>query len=311
MKTKRAFTITEVSIAILIIGILVGGIMMGRNLYRKSKLSSARTITQSSVVTGTYGLSLWLDATSEKAFANNMSDQDLVSEWKDTNTQTNEKSHASQSNSSKQPLYISNGINGLPALKCDGSNDRLSIDFGSAYFPSAAPSISNNFTIFLVARATTTHEIDAESNDSLDGEIGQKYVLGATNGDAKYGDPSYAGMGLSLGTNGIAVYEHTDVNYLPALASYAGTAGLDRAAIITIDYNKKTPTILLNGSVARVGLTSTKDFIFPVTKFCSSSDGAFNGYVGEVIVFNNRLSTKKRRNIEKYLAKKWNIDLTS
>lgn len=284
MKTNRAFTLVELSIVLLIVGILIAGVTQGSGLYRKSKLNGARSVTQSSPANAIYGIALWLDATAAKGFVSEPDDQDPVAQWNDTNPQQPNKSNATATGTQK-PLYVTSGINGLPALKCDGVDDILSIPSGTNYFPTAAPSFTNSFTIFLVASATTTHEVDAQNNTNTLGTSGQKYVLGATHGGVYGGSSTIAGMGLSLGTNGATVYEHTG-NYMPPIAVYSGTVGLSVPAVITIDYNSQTPSILINGTSVATGLTSTKT-VFPSNTFCSGLYGAFAGFIGEVIVFDS------------------------
>ncbi len=303
-KSKQAFSLMELSIVILIIGVLIAGITQVSSFLGKVKLASARSVTQGSPANGVKDLALWLDATAEQGLSASLNDQDAVSQWKDTNPQQSSKSDATASGT-QRPLYVTNGINGLPALKCDGVDDALSIASGTNYFPTTSPSITNNFTIFLVARATATHEIDTQANSGTSGITGQKYVLwpstSATTG--------IAGSGISLGTNGVSVYEHGG-GYLPAIAVYSGANNLSAPAVITVDYNNKTPTIFINGTSAQTGLTSTQDSIFPSRQFCSGAYGAFNGNIGEIIVFGKRVPTAKRQQIEKYLGKKWGIKIS-
>jgi prepilin-type N-terminal cleavage/methylation domain-containing protein len=304
MKLNRAFSLIELSIVILVIGILIVAGMQGKSLYVKMKLAAARSMTQGSPVSGIQDLALWLDATSEAGFVSGIDDQSLVDTWNDTNPQQTNKSNATSSGS-KKPLYVTSGINGLPALKCDGVDDEIIIASGSNYYPAAAPEIKNNFTIFLVARPTATHEIDTQSNASATGESGQKYLLVPQQGTGPYGGTDIAGAGISLGTNGISVYEHT-ANYLPPLAVYSSNA-LGAASVITLDYNNKTPKVFLNGTSVVTGLTSPKASVFPSASFCSTGFGSFSGYIGEIIVYSKRIPNTKRIQIEKYLGKKWGI----
>lgn len=305
MKLKRAFSLIELSIVILVIGILMAGGMQGTNLYVKMKLAAARSITQSSPANGVADLVLWLDTTSEAAFPTNIDDQNPVSTWNDTNPQQINKSNATASGTAR-PLYIANGINGLPALKCDGINDQISITAGTNYYPTVAPSNINNFTIFVVAYPdAVTHQIDAQTNNvgDVNGTAGQKYIFGASQG---YGATDFVGAGISLGTNGVSVYEH-GANYMAPLAVYNGSNGLSAPVIITLNYNNKTPTIFINGTSVQVGLTSLKNSVFPPVKFCSGNYGAFSGKIGEIIIYGKLVPAAKRAQIEKYLGKKWGI----
>ena len=67
-KKNSAFTLIEISIVVLIIGILVASISQVYEMIFEATLKSARNLSRSSRVTRIDDLILWLDATSEKAF---------------------------------------------------------------------------------------------------------------------------------------------------------------------------------------------------------------------------------------------------
>ena len=198
----------------------------------------------------------------------------------------------------------------MPALKCDGVDDLISVTAGTNYYPTGAPSNTNNFTIFVVAYPdAVTHQIDAQTNNAGDssGTAGQKYILGAAHGGSVYGSTAdIVGAGISLGTNGVSVYEHGS-NYMAPLAVYSGSNGLSGPVIITLNYKNKTPTIFINGTSVQVGLTSLKNSVFPPVQFCSGAYGAFSGKIGEIIIYGKLVPAAKRAQIEKYLGKKWGI----
>lgn len=308
MGLKRAFTFVELSIVILIVGILIAGGIQGTGLYAKMKLAAARSMTQSSPANGVSDLILWLDATSETAFPSSLDNQSPVSTWNDTNPQQVNKSNATSSGTAR-PLYVTNGINGLPTLKCDGVDDLISVTADTNYYPTGAPSNINNFTIFVVAYPDAViHEIDAQTNGAnvTSGTVGQKYILGAAHGFNAYGSAEIVGAGISVGTNGVSVYEHSS-NYMAPLAVYSGSNGLSGPVIITLNYKNKTPTIFINGTLAQVGLASLKLSVFPPVQFCSGMYGAFSGKIGEIIIYGKLIPAAKRAQIEKYLGKKWGI----
>lgn len=308
MKLKRAFSLIELSIVTLVIGILIAGIMQGTSLYVKMKLAAARSITQSSPANGVSDLVLWLDTTSEAAFPTSLDDQSPVSTWNDINPQQINKSNATASGTAR-PLYVANAINGLPALKCDGDDDLISVPSGTNYYPTGAPSNTNNFTIFLVAYPDNfTHQIDAQTNgvSNSRGTAGQKYILWPVNGADVYSSTEIVGAGISIGTNGVSVYEHGS-SYMAPLAVYNGSNGLSAPVIITLNYKNKTPTIFINGTSVQVGLTSLKNSVFPPVQFCSGMYGAFSGKIGEIIIYGKLIPAADRAQIEKYLGKKWGI----
>jgi prepilin-type N-terminal cleavage/methylation domain-containing protein len=69
MKYKSSgFSLIELSIVILIIGILIAGVTQGSRLVKQSKVKTAKTLTQSSDAIGINDMVLWLDATNEKIY---------------------------------------------------------------------------------------------------------------------------------------------------------------------------------------------------------------------------------------------------
>lgn len=65
---KNAFSLIELSIVILIIGILIVGVAQSGSLVGKFRLSSARNLTQNSSVASIPGMIFWVDSVSEKSF---------------------------------------------------------------------------------------------------------------------------------------------------------------------------------------------------------------------------------------------------
>lgn len=83
---------------------------------------------------------------------------------------------------------------------------------GKVYWTYAAAP-TDNFTVMAWVKAVDEHEVDKESDAGTAGTKGQRYLFGANHGS------ELAGAGVSVGTNGISVYEHGD-GYMPALAVY-------------------------------------------------------------------------------------------
>lgn len=116
--------------------------------------------------------------------------------------------------------------------------------------------ISNNFTYEFWVKPEVNHEIDREFTSGLCGVHGKKYVIGPAFG----GDKNSAGMGISVGINGISIYEHS-VDYLPALLVHE--TDLTTWTHIAVVYKEKTPSLYINGKFIKKGLTSKMNLIFP------------------------------------------------
>ena len=144
---KKGFSLIEISIVLLIIGILISGILVGQDLILDAKIKSAQNLTRTSPVNKIPDLTLWLDVNAEKSLITTatadrcllkyVSYQDLLGNeticaWQDINSQ---KSFASDKISlslntthalNAMPTYVVNGIGGLPSLYFDGGDYLIS-----------------------------------------------------------------------------------------------------------------------------------------------------------------------------------------
>lgn len=312
MKKNRAFSLIELSVVIFIVGLLIAGIAQTSKMITSSRLTAAQSQTKQSIVNNTPGLVLWYESTLASSFIKSeATDGAGVTTWYDNNPQALAKSKAYTTVVEPLSIYTENAIGGLPALRCEAS--RLQVVSPAEYRldVTSLPVAINSFTVFIVAKSSSTHEIDVESTSGTSGTSGQTYVVGAAQGGAFMPSTTNSGMGISLGTNGVSVYEYAD-NYMPALAVYDGTTSklLERPAIITVDYNNKVPTIFINSNTSRIGLRSPKDIVGAPFDFCWGANGAFTGYLGEVVIFKRHLLTSERKAVETYLSKKWKINFS-
>lgn len=60
-KNRKAFSLIELSIVIVIIGILLVGVIGAKHLISKSRLTTAMAMTRSSPINGTLNSKLWLE----------------------------------------------------------------------------------------------------------------------------------------------------------------------------------------------------------------------------------------------------------
>ena len=92
---KKAFSLIELSIVILIIGILVAGVTQSSRLIREFRVSTAESLTQSSPVASIKGLTFWLETSLDASFLPNEAEDGMViTQWNDINPQTTTKSNA-------------------------------------------------------------------------------------------------------------------------------------------------------------------------------------------------------------------------
>lgn len=288
---KKAFSLIELSIVILIIGILVAGIMQASRLVRISKLSSARTLTQSSPVGGIKDLVGWWESTSEKSITDaEATDGAQVSVWYDINP-ISKQNNILQAVSANQPLYKTDIINNLPALKFDGSTDYFEVSYDQNLNPGAV-------TIFAVARVLSVPTYGAIVSSRNDGpSLGYMIYAAPT---APVGYEMWAGDGVS--SWGVGVPKSTIV--------------LDKATILSATNDGAIMKLYDKGSLlGSVSAAMARNNARPFRIGAGRNENAtpdfyFNGYIAEVIIFGRMLATEERKEVEKYLGKKWNIGVS-
>ena len=156
-KNHSAFSLIEISMVILVIGILIAGISNGVDLYDDYRLKVAQNLTKNSRVNRIPDLELWFETTGENSLATgtasftdkpNPVDLDPIGRWNNINPNIlpSARNHATQNNPTllvdNQPKYIRKGMNGLPALLFDGTNDFFS--FNGNFL------VGSDYTIFVV-----------------------------------------------------------------------------------------------------------------------------------------------------------------
>jgi hypothetical protein len=240
------------------------------------------------------GLKVWLAAdainTNDTTKIRKSGGTLFVKNWPDLSGHAED---AQQSSETLQPVLLpaSPKLSGKPSLLFDGLNDLLLL-----------PTVpgTNNFCVIAVMRATIGHEIDPESDAGVGGISGQHWLFGA-----RHGGDFDGGAGVSVGTNGVSVYEHGSF-YMPALAVLDSPIGND-FAVLSINYNNKQPSIAVQGSLARTGVPSPRRNVNAPIEIGSGVYGAFNGEIAEVIIFDRALSDQERRGVEEYLARKYSL----
>ncbi|MHC4727787.1 MAG: LamG domain-containing protein [Planctomycetota bacterium] len=214
-------------------------------------------------------------------------DPGLVGWWKfeeASGTLYDQSVNHNDSTSVQGVLYQQTGQKGY-ALGFDGIDD--SIIVGTNERPTDTFSFGGWF------KTSSTHEIDPETTSGTGGVNSQRYAF-----DPQHGGESNGGAGLSLGTNGILVYEHGS-NYMPATAVYAADIGNDWNHIMIV-YDNKQPTIYLNGSAVRTGLVSPREVINAPIHFGGMAYGYFEGLMDEIRIYNRALSATE---VEKLAAR--------
>jgi prepilin-type N-terminal cleavage/methylation domain-containing protein len=289
---KKAFSLIEISIVILVIGILIAGISKGIDMVYDMRLATARALTDKAPMFGMENLEMWLETTSENSLATgttsftnvkNPLNNDRIGRWNDINPtliNSNNKNHAVQGDINFQPFYIQDGINGLPALLFDGSNDFLSYNGNFL--------INSDYTIFIVEARTR----GSGDNFFLAGSQGveSKNLLLGYWKDQDITHSHWGGNRIDI--TSIDAYSYQ----IPRVHSFSFGKNFGKASYV-------------NGG-QKISNTSQKT---PLSSYPNSSIGKaytsnfYKGYIAEIIMYSKDLNDADRKLIEAYLIEKWRI----
>ncbi len=208
-------------------------------------------------------LETWVNA-SHLSLSNN----DLVTSWTDFSGNVN---NADQVDVSKQPVFLTNQINGLPAVSFDGVNDYL--DFSSSITATAT-------TIFTVVRPTSSD---------------YRSILAIDNHHISYGRSTIraefpTGALKASKSQSFSISQmYTDSESISATSVSLTNGGTPFNRTRTGFYN------LTNNSIGSLFYTGSNKFFF-------------QGEMAEIIVFNEELNLARRNIISNYLAAKYNLN---
>jgi prepilin-type N-terminal cleavage/methylation domain-containing protein len=293
-KFKKAFSLIELSIVVLIIAILIAGVVQGSRLFQSFKINTARTITQSSPISGIKGLVLWLEPTSEKSFIDSeTSENSTITEWKDINPQTKNFNNFTTS-ATTDITYTKDGINGLPSILFSGTSSGFGFGTGSSLSGTPFKTPYSAFTTFIVSKA------DVASREENLFSLGIYFI--ASKGS------TYKNFWFNGGL------------YLDGTINNTTSPDITTFSLSPISVNGTTVTQYLqswlNGVQDAPSSAMTNTYDPDITKDYSTPhignghgiyDKPWNGLISEVIIFDHELSNPDRKAVEKYLGKKYGI----
>ncbi len=215
-----------------------------------------------------------------------LSGDDPVALWPDASGMGN---HAAQDDEDAQPVFHAPVINGLPALRFNGTSHQLSLPH-TAF---SGMDTLEDFTVITLVRwdgGTTSGIIGTGPSNANSGNLHLEVTSGGGN------------MRLRIGAmNGITA---------SALLEPGGWAMVGASQLT--DGDEPVGRLYHNGSIAgsrfedpgTVDLDGFGGFFIGNSH---SSSRHFDGYIAEVILFNRALPTDQRRGIEHYLFEKYDL----
>lgn len=292
-KFQKGFSLIELSIVIIIIGILIAGLSASSSLINKAKLSTAKSLTNSSPVASIKDLFFWLEATSEKSFsASEPEDGDSLSTWLNINPRNQNITQTSvEGGSSKEPKYKLNCINNISCVQFNGDYSNFHIDENVK---------TDNFSIFVVFQLK---DYDRLCCDTLMSTVGS--------------DSGVDYFDLKVISSGRANFRyHKSTHEVTAL--YTGDVmKSDTPTILDVIHKSSGATLYHNGSNVDSdnsgggGSKRIGDISIGYWKQAASNlFQPLNGYIGEIIIFTRALKNQERQDVEQYLGQKWDVDVS-
>jgi len=279
MKKLSAFSLVEVSIVILIVGILIAGVSQGKKLLKSSRLSTARNLTQQSPVAEMSDLVAWYETTLDTSFIDSEAQAGVIGTWIDNNTQALKKNNATQSATAKKPLLAKDVFNGsIPAVRFDGTDDFLNFDGTSL--------VASDYTVFVVEqrRSASTGYFIGGTSIATNTDLILGYRNNTTVTQAQWGnDMDYTVAGYVTPTPVIHTYW---------LSSVAGKKYWRNGGVAPSASNSSQVAQLVSYSGSNIG---------------NYYNIYYNGDIAEIIIFTRALKIEEKLLIEDYLAKKYNI----
>lgn len=293
LKNKKAFSLIELSIVILIIGIIIAGVTQSSRLIGAFKLSTARSVTQSSPVHSIKDLVLWLEPVMENSItsltnANAPENGDRITSWNDVNSQATSKINLTQGTAGNRPYYVSAGINNLPTLSFVGGQfmDNTSVV--------PIPAGNKEYTIFAVWQASSMSGVGLL--------VHQRGATNCTGGDR-------AGMYIAspntvntwgCGGGADTVTSSSAVINRPYLSIYRVDNTASSSSNNIKSYLNGTQSATVSATLTNLGGSA-----FVIGFGDTTNTYYYSGYISEIIVFSRALKAAEIVDVRTYIAKKY------
>lgn len=333
---RSAFSITEISIILLVVGVIVGGSFQTSRVMNRASLNSARSKTEKSPVASIPGLYAWFETTSLVSFLEAKDDSDAIvtdpkeikdgyqiTEWRNLSPLSlNGKAVAKAIDGNdwcigKGPIYREKGLNNLPTLEFSstGGDD----NYGNCLYLDKNNSQigpSENFTIFIVSKM----EVDTDPGEEILLNINQNDIttVGTT---IRYKKPSSDNTVKFYWNNYLCSDDCIETNTITDSVTNFGIYTFEYYSEATDDVAKiyYGNTILGDGSTDST-IRNDQDGSAPFNTIIGTSinssgviNGAgnvsFDGEIAEIIIYGRKLKTKEIEQIQKYLSNKWRIKI--
>lgn len=277
---KKAFSIIEISVVLLIVSVMIVGISTGRSMITKSRLTNAKSLTQKSIVNEMGDdLIAWFETSLESSFipSESKTDNSLITVWKDSNKSAITKNDAKIGVS---PTLVQNVFyNSIPGLRFSGAQY---LNFDGKKFA------KNSYTVFVVEQRRSSKN--------------HNYFIASTNTSNKlFGYRSNIQISQS----------HTNNDFNVTIPGYLSPIPRIHTFLFNNSVGKQ---YTLNGNNTQTAnpsqLNSIDSFDPAKIGYLASVNSYYEGDIAEIIMFKRSLKTEEVEAIESYLGSKYGIPVS-
>ncbi|MEH7075231.1 glycosyltransferase [Neobacillus drentensis] len=137
----------------------------------------------------------------------------------------------------------------------------------------------NTFTYEFWVLPENIHHIDTQSRTIPANRNGKNYIIGPGYVESDHD----AAVSVSVGLNGITIYEHTLENIYAVLVYETTIKDLIHIAIV---YDEGEPQLFINGKLVKKGERSPKTYVYPSGMIGGQPGLFFNGDINEIRLWN-------------------------
>jgi hypothetical protein len=149
-------------------------------------------------------------------------------------------------------------------------------------------SVTNSFTMACWVKPEIEIDMPEQANAGISGlHVMRNDVLYPPPGEDLYEAPKQAGAGISVGNNGVCVYEHAAAYFAPTLVYATPITNWTHVAVV---YSNETPILYLNGKLAHRGIRSDFNVHSGVGVPHNRGVAPFRGVMGDPVQFERALS---------------------
>lgn len=284
-QVKKAFSNLFFVILFLIFIIIfaVGFYFVKQFLYQK-KLDSAVVLTKSSPVHYVDGAVLWLETVNNVNFVNKKNNS-LVYLW-----QNKPKGSFTQVNKNNQPIYNGFGINNLPSLYFERKSFMTDLSFQN---------IAQSATIFVVMKPSKSIGNKTILSKS-DEKTNFRFLINVKEKDCNYQFCLFADQEKCFTAKSINTQDEISTQIVSIVADSYNNNKNGLQLFVNGDF--------LSGFITADSFFAESDSPLNIGRTLNQNQVAtdyFDGFVGEIIIYNKALNDLQRKLIEDYLKKKW------